>query len=69
MKIENEYYVLKQETDDGTLYLTKGYIFDNDIREALRAKNKITAQYIKCDFFKKYQCDLEIVPLKITYEW
>ena len=69
MKIENERYVLSQELNCETLYLTNDYGFDNDIREALKVKNIISAQLIRHHFFDKHKLDLNIVPLKITYEW
>lgn len=69
MKIEKECYILKTEIAGKTLYLTEKYCFDNDISEALKAKNTITAQFITSNIFQKYKYGLEIVPLKITYEW
>jgi hypothetical protein len=69
MKIEKECYILKTEISGETLYLTEKYSFDNDIGEALKAKNMITAQFISSNIFQKYKCDLEIVQLKIVYEW
>lgn len=69
MKIENERYVLYQEFNNEVLYLTEDYGFDNDIREALKAKNIITAQFIRSNLATKHKCYLDIMPLKITYEW
>jgi hypothetical protein len=69
MKIENERYVLKTELNGEAIYLTENYKFDHDIAEALKAKNIITAQFIKDNLRHKHKCDLEIVPIKITYEW
>ncbi|MEE1303391.1 MAG: hypothetical protein UHD64_11455 [Bacteroidales bacterium] len=71
MKIENEVYVLAKEFDNETVYLTEEYGFDNDIRCALRAGNKITASYIieKVENDVKMPLDLKAMPLKITYEW
>ena len=80
MKIENEVYILAKQSDDGIWYLTDEYGFDNDIRCALKCKNKITATYVRDDFEQEitskvkdkdwsYKSNLYIVPLKITYEW
>ena len=69
MKIEKEVYVLVQESDGEIVYLTPSYRLDNDISEAMKAKNRITAACIRDDFFKRYKYELEIVPIKITYEW
>lgn len=68
-KVENEQYVLKTELNGEAIYLTENYKFDHDIHEALKAKNIITAQFIQSNLLQKYKCDLEIVPIKITYEW
>ena len=74
MKIENEVYVLTKEVDGKPVYLVDGrygYDFDDDIRSALKAANKITARYIKEDFEDgiKESSGLSTMPLKITYEW
>lgn len=69
MKIENERYVLTKEINGEVVYLTEQYGFDNDIREALKAKNVITAQFIRNTLMAKYKIDLDIITLKITYEW
>ena len=69
MKIEDKCYVLATVSDGEIVYLTPNYRFDNNIKEALRAKNAITARYIKQDVYKYCQDDLNIIPLKITYEW
>lgn len=74
MKIENEVYVLTKEVNGEDVYLiygVDGYDFDNDIRCALKAANKITACYIRKDFEDKTkaQSNLRIMPLKVTYEW
>lgn len=69
MKIEKECYILKTEIGGETLYLTEKYSFENDISEALKAKNMMTAQFITSNIFQKYKCGLKIKPLKITYEW
>lgn len=46
-KITNECYVLMTEISDGVVYFTKDNGFSVDIHDALMAKNKITAQFIK----------------------
>ena len=68
MKIEKECYVLVTEIGGEVLYLTEKYRFENDISEALKAKNMMTAKFITGNIFQKYKCDLKIKPLKITYE-
>jgi hypothetical protein len=74
MKIENEVYVLTKEVNGEDVYLidgVDGYDFDNDIRCALKAVNKITAWYIREDFEDetKEPSNLRTMPLKVTYEW
>lgn len=77
MKIENIYYVLMKigniEIDDETVYLTSDYKFTNDICESLKAANRRTALEVKHNYEvtenHSYECDLKIVPLKITHEW
>lgn len=69
MKIENEVYVLAHEFYDEIEYLSEDYGFDNDIRNALKAKNKITAAMIRNDLEKRHKIICDIIPLKITYEW
>ena len=69
VKIDHNYYVLKIQYNDETLYLTEEYKFDPDIHEALKAKNLMTARYIQINLLQKYKIELEIVPLKITSEW
>ena len=68
-KVENWSYVLSIELHGEVLYLTEKYEFDQDIQEALKAKNLITAKFIKSSIFQKYKYDLEIILLKTTYEW
>lgn len=69
MKIENIRYVLKIDGTEETLYLTPDYGLDSDIREALMAKSIIAAKFIRSHFRQKYQCDFDIMSLKVTYEW
>jgi hypothetical protein len=69
MKIENEVYVLTHEFYDEILYLTEKYGFDNDIRNALKAKNRISAALIRNDLEHRCKFFCDIIPLKITYEW
>lgn len=80
MKTETECYVLAKEVDGETVYLAQDYGFENDILSALKAGNKITAECVIGSFeeevcFKHgyklgfYKSGLEIVPLKVTYEW
>lgn len=68
MKIENECYVLATEFNGEILYLTEKYYFDKDIHEALKAKNIITARFIRSNLEAKHKCHLDIIPLKVTYE-
>ena len=68
MKIEKECYVLTTILDDKVLYLTEKYGFNNDISEALKAKNIIAAQFIRNELEIKHKYHLDIMPLKVTYE-
>ena len=66
--IEKECYVLVTILNDEALYLTEKYGFDNDISVALKAKNIITARFIRTELELKHKCHLDIIPLKVTYE-
>lgn len=66
--IEKECYVLATILNDEVLYLTEKYGFDNDISVALKAKNIITARFIRNELELKHKYHLDIIPLKITYE-
>lgn len=66
--IEKECYVLATMLNDEVLYLTEKYGFDDDISMALKAKNIITARFIRNELELKHKCHLDIIPLKITYE-
>jgi hypothetical protein len=66
--IEKECYVLATMLNDEVLYLTEKYGFDDDISIALKAKNIITARFIRNELELKHKCHLDIIPLKITYE-
>ena len=67
--IEKECYVLAIILNDEVLYLTEKYGFDNDISVALKAKNIITARFIRNELELKHKYHLDIIPLKITYEF
>lgn len=77
MKIVDRHYVLMRVgdigIDKGTAYLDSDYNFTDDIHNALKAVNRITALDVKHDYEvnenKCYESDLKIVPLNITYEW
>lgn len=69
MKIENKRYVLSMDSPDGTVYWTKDGYFTNDIREALMIGHITSAQFLRGNLREKYKLDLDIVTLKITYEW
>lgn len=69
MKIEDTCYILADEIDGETIYLTSEYFFDNDIRKALRLKNSTVARCTKSFIYQKHKWDLNVVELKITYEW
>lgn len=66
--IEKECYVLATVLNDEALFLTEKYGFDNDISVALKAKNIITARFIRTELELKHKCHLNIIPLKVTYE-
>lgn len=77
MKIENIYYTLMKVGDistfQETVFLDKDDNFTNDICEAVMAKNRRTALYLKNDYDVEknhcYESGFEVVPVKITYEW
>ena len=77
MKIVDRYYVIMKigniGIDEGTAYLDSDYNFTDDIHNALKAANRITALEVKhnyeVDKNKSYESDLKIVPLNVTYEW
>ena len=69
MKIENECYVLACVFNGETLYLTEKYKFEKNIDEALKARNMLTADMIRRDLECSYDVYLDIMPIKITYEW
>lgn len=69
MKIVNDRYVLTREVNGETQYLTPDYGFFNDIRDALVIPHIIQAQTIRTYLTERYQMDLTIVRLRITYEW
>lgn len=66
--IEKECYVLATMLNNEVLYLTEKYGFDDDISIALKAKNIITARFIRNELESKHKCHLDIIPLKVTYE-
>lgn len=69
MNIEKECYVLATMFNNEVLYLTEKYNFDNDICDALKAKNIITARFIRNELELKHKYRLNIIPIKITYEF
>ena len=77
MKIVDRRYVLMRVgnigINQGTAYLDADYNFTDDIHNALKACNRITALDIKHNYDVEknhcYESDLKIVPLEITYEW
>ena len=69
MKIEKEYYVLATMLNDEVLYLTEKYGFDNDVSMALKAKNIITARFLREEIELKHKFHLNIIPIKVTYEF
>lgn len=76
MKIENTHYVIMKtgniEIGDETVYVSEDG-FTNDILLATRCANRRTALSLKydLDYHKNhgYESDMQIIPLKITYEW
>lgn len=81
MKIEKTHYVIMKigniDIGNKTEYLVdnseKGYEFTDDILKATKCVNRITAKYVKFEFEKEkhngYDTDLQIIPVKCTYEW
>ena len=69
MSFTKTYYILFQEINGEKLYLTDHCIFDTDIYKAFKINNIASAQIVKDYFCEKYKRELDIIPLKITYEW
>lgn len=85
MKIENDVYIVVKKENDKTMYLTTDDTFTEDIRAAAKAVNKVTAKclidaYKETKWWNKeisteeykdknYNFGMNILPLKITYEW
>lgn len=69
MKVEIERYILILKYDGEDRYLTPTDGFSDDICEALKLKSNIIAADVKDECFKEYDVDLQIIPLKVTYEW
>lgn len=67
--IEKECYVLATMLNNEVLYLTEKYGFDDDISIALKVKNIITARFIRNELELKHKYHLNIIPIKITYEF
>lgn len=62
--INNETVYIKDDAEDG---------FTNDILLATRFANRKTALYFKQDYDMTknngYESDMQIIPVKVTYEW
>lgn len=62
--VGNETVYVKDDSNDG---------FTNDIRDATKCKNRKTALMLKHDLElhknNGYESDMQIIPVKITYEW
>lgn len=69
MRIDKERYVLTYENDGEIRYLNKCDGLVDDICEALMFKSSIVAAEVKSDCWKEYDLCLDILPVKITYEW
>jgi hypothetical protein len=79
MKLEKTHYVIMRlgniDLDSETEYLSydSENNFTNDIRDASKFANRSAALYAKTDYCvnKHYGCDLDmnIIPVKVTYEW
>lgn len=77
MKIVDTYYVLIKlgniEANNETVFLSADHKFTSDIREALKCSNRRTAldvkHYYEVAENNCSECDLKIIPLKISYEW
>ena len=78
MKTEEICYILMKNVNGEPVYLDENYCLCKDVRYVLKAGNQITAQILK-DEFENHMCrklctdcfesGLEIIPLKIIYEW
>lgn len=77
MKIEKTHYVIMKQgnidINDETVFMKTGEEsgFTNDILAADKFVGKRTALAVKQDYDMKkgYETDLEILPVKVTYEW
>lgn len=78
MKVEKNYYVIMKicniEINNKTEFATDCYCsrFTEDIDSALKFGSKTAALYAKQDYEirnKCYESGLDIVPVKMTYEW
>lgn len=78
MKIENTHYVIMKtgniEIGNETVYVSEGgNEFTNDIRLATKCTNRRAALALKydldCHKNNSHESDMQIIPVKITYEW
>lgn len=78
MKIEDKRYVLMKtgnmDIGEETVYFSNcDEKFTNDIRNALKYANRTTALWERTDYEQRENSSrdsgLQVVPLKITYEW
>lgn len=68
MRMERSCYVLVGKYDGETVFLDTNYLFTENICEALKAVNKLTAGFIHDRILKSHNIDLTIMPIKETYE-
>lgn len=78
MKIEDKRYVLMKtgnmDIGEETVYFSNcDEKFTNDIRNALKYVNRTSALWERTDYEQRENSNidsgLQVVPLKITYEW
>lgn len=77
MKTVDTYYVLIRlgniEVNNETVFLSTDHKFTSDIREALKCSNRRTAldakHYYETIENNCCECDLKIIPVKVTREW
>lgn len=78
MKIENTHYIIMKtgniEIGHETVYVSEdGDGFTNDIRLATKCANRRAALALKydldCHKNNSHESDMQIIPVKITYEW
>lgn len=77
MSVTDKYYVLQTEIDGRKFYMTMSYGLTDDIRRAAKCANKLTASFLKEDYYIKFKIsgkydakrDFKTILVNVTYEW